>query len=233
MPTLPFHNPLHDVLLDAQAEPSSAATRMEAVRRHAFAVPTAAALDAIRRVARHGVVELGAGTGYWAYVADQQGIDVLAVDIEPAPSPASKWFAHVRPWYPVVRGDHTVAAEHPDRALLLVWPPIDEAWPLDAVDRYRAAGGRHVVYVGEPPGGGTGDDALHARLGLLDGCNHCTYGVESAPCVCDIDARWHEVASVELPHWPGFADDLHVFEAARVSRRRARGRRGGWWRRAR
>ncbi|MET0146384.1 MAG: hypothetical protein ABW328_16610 [Ilumatobacteraceae bacterium] len=229
----PLHNPLLDIVLAATPRAAGAGTRMDTVRRYAFAVPTLEALDAIRRAAPAGVLEIGAGAGYWAYVADQEGIDVAAFDIEPAPSPSSKWFAAVRPWFPVDRRDHTVVEAHGGRTLLIVWPPIDETWPLDALDLYLAAGGRCVVYVGEPPGGGTGDDAFHARLGLLAVCNHCAYGIETSPCVCAIEPRWRRIETVGLPHWPGFVDDLHVFVPRTLSVTPERGRRGARWRRAR
>lgn len=48
---------------------------------YAFGVPTDAALDAI--AARGPVVELGAGTGYWAALLRQAGCDVVAYDITP------------------------------------------------------------------------------------------------------------------------------------------------------
>ena len=60
----------------------------------------------------------------------------------------------------------------------------------DAVDRYYAAGGRHVVFVGEGPGGRTGDGGFHARLGETVGCITCNYGAVDAACTCGIEPHW-------------------------------------------
>jgi hypothetical protein len=81
----------------------SAAGRAEAIARYAFALPSDDALDAIVRSAPHGIVELGAGTGYWAALLEQRGADVVAFDIAPAPSTANAWFAGADAWHTVHR----------------------------------------------------------------------------------------------------------------------------------
>ena len=46
-----------------------------------FGIPSAAALEAI---ARHGpIIEVGAGTGYWAGLLQAMGVDIIAFDAEP------------------------------------------------------------------------------------------------------------------------------------------------------
>ena len=230
-------NPMLDALTAAQSanEGDVAEARADALRRFGFAVPTAAAVWSVRRHAPHGVIEIGAGTGYWAYLARQVGVDVVAVDIEPAPSAKNKWFAATPLWYPVQASDHTCVERFTDRTLLLVWPTRDEVWPADTLVRYRRGGGRCVVYVGEGPGGHCGDDVFHARLGRLRTCTQCVYGVMEAPCICGVEADWRCVETVELPHWPGFADDLHVFVRAPSDGPHAGGeeRRRDSWRRRR
>src|SRR3979411_2575044 len=47
--------------------------RVWCVRRYAFAVPTDAALATLGRYAP--IVELGAGTGYWAFLLRGRGVD--------------------------------------------------------------------------------------------------------------------------------------------------------------
>ena len=141
----------------------------EVLRRYGFAVPTDAALDAIVACSPRGVLELGAGTGHWAALLARRGVDVVAYDVAPPPSPANAWFAGVQPWHHVHPGDERVVEECAERSLLLVWPTRNETWASDAVDRYHAAGGHHVVFVGEGPGGRTGDSGFHARLGETAG----------------------------------------------------------------
>ncbi len=184
--------------------------RDEAIARFAFAVPTDEALDAVASVSPGGVVELGAGTGYWARLLHDRGVDVVAYDTDPPPSPTNPWFAGTAPWFPVEAGTEEVVERHADRTLLLVWPTCNEDWGAAAAERFHRAGGEVLVYVGEPPGGATGDDRLHALLGNLHDCLHCSYGVLDAPCLCGTPRLWRAASTVTLPHWPGRDDDLVV-----------------------
>lgn len=159
-------------------------------------------------------------TGRTLHAAHCAGVDVLAFDTAPAPAADNPWFAGSPPWYSVERADHRVVSGYAHRTLLIVWPTKNETWPLETVDLYAAAGGCTVVYVGEGPGGKTGDDAFHSRLGMLGSCRHCTYGLLDVPCVCDYPAQWAVVAQSELPHWPGCDDNLTVHY--RRPRRRCR-----------
>lgn len=52
--------------------------RAELVRRYAWAVPDAAAIAAL--AARSPLVEIGAGTGYWARLLAAAGADIIAYD---------------------------------------------------------------------------------------------------------------------------------------------------------
>jgi hypothetical protein len=177
----------------------------------AFALPSEAALREIADAAPGGVIEVGAGTGYWARLLHDRGVDVVAVDLAPPPSPDNVWFAGVEPWFPVRVGDETAVDGHPDRALLLVWPTRNEDWPADAAGRFAAAGGRTLAFVGEAVGGRTGDDRLHAVLGELDRCWSCAYGVTTAACVCGIRPAWRRTATVPLPDGTDSADELRLY----------------------
>lgn len=108
--------------------------------RFAWAVPNEAALLAIAQHAPRGVVEIGAGGGYWAYELRRTGADVIAYDLDPAG--VGGW--HNGPWSRVHLGDHRKVKHHPDRTLLLCWPNGD--WADRAVDLYR---GDTVIYVGQ------------------------------------------------------------------------------------
>lgn len=121
--------------------------RRRLAHKYAWAVPNDAALDAI--VARSPIVELGAGTGYWAALLQERGCDVLAFD----PIPDSTYTT-------VHTGNHLLAAAHPDRTLFLCWPTFGESWSSDALRLYD---GHCVIYVGEWRGC-TGDALLHDML---------------------------------------------------------------------
>ena len=204
-------------------------TRTELIAMYGFAIPTDQALHRIGRWSPAGVVEIGAGTGYWAHALQRCGVDVAAFDIEPAPSPQNRWFAGTPAWYAVQRGDHTVAGRFPDRTLLTVWPTKNDIWAAEAVERYHDAGGACVVYVGEGPGGRTGDDVFHALLGDIMTCVQCEYGSTTSPCICRVDARWRRSETIVLPHWPGYHDDVHLY--TRQPRRKSLTRRKQKYRR--
>ena len=219
-------NPLLDAFKEATASVSDMdATRSQLIARYGFAIPSDEALGAISRCSPRGVIEVGAGTGYWAYVLRQAGVDVVAFDIAPAPAAQNKWFAGTRPWHPVQHGDYDVVGHQPERTLLVVWPTKNEIWAAMAAELYHDAGGECLLYVGEGPGGRTGDDVFHALLGELTTCVQCEYGSTTSPCICSVAARWRRSETVALPHWPGYHDDLHIY-TRRGHKARPRWRRG-------
>lgn len=181
------------------------------VRRYSFAIPTDDALTLIRTVAPNGVVEIGAGTGYWAGLLARRGVDVVAFDTEPAPSTSNPWFAGSPAWFPVRPAAHTVVRYHGARCLLLVWPTKNEAWPAETLELFVASGGTAVVHVGESAGGRTGDDMFHALLGELDRCWACAIGLADAACVCGVAPRFRRTRELELPRWEGYHDELRIY----------------------
>lgn len=149
--------------------------RRHATRRYAWAVPSEGALA---RIAERGpIVEVGAGRGYWAALLRLRGVDVVATD------------AH---WYPPTWTDVAImdaaeaAAAHPDRALLLIWPPYNQDTAHRALCAYR---GSTVIYIGEGYGGCTGDDAFHEAL----------------------EREWRAVDGCSVPQWSGLHDHLTVY----------------------
>ena len=129
----------------------------------------------------------------------------------------------MQPWHHVHPGDERVVEVCAERSLLLVWPTWNETWASDAVDGYHAAGGHCVVFVGEGPGGRTGDSGFHARLGETDVCIVCTYGVADTACTCGIDAYWTRTSRTTLPPWHGAETALHVYVPARATSEGPRG----------
>jgi hypothetical protein len=220
----PTVNPLLDFYNDAMALPATTTQpRAEAIRKYGFAIPTDDALEHIERYSSGGVVEIGAGTGYWAHLLDRRGVDVRAFDVEPAPSSANEWFAGTQPWHRIEIADHTVVAQWPTRTLLIVWPTKNDIWASAAVKRYHDAGGSCVAFVGELSAGRTGDEVFHAHLGNVERCLQCAYGILTSPCICDIHQLWTRQTTVVLPHWHGYNDDLHIY--VRLDRATARRRR--------
>lgn len=105
-----------------------------------------------------GVVEPGAGTGYWAWQMEQAGIDVAAY--EPSDQEPGNHFAR-RTWTTLLRDDHSAPGHHPDRALFLCWPSYAEPWAAQSLACYE---GDLLVYCGEGEGGCTADDSFFHLL---------------------------------------------------------------------
>lgn len=129
--------------------------RQEVVRRWSWAVPDDAAVEmVVRHAAGRPVVEVAAGTGWWARLLADRGVEIHAYDAAPPPA------THA----PVSRGGPEAAGRHPDAVLLLSWPPHRSPAAAEAVAAYLAAGGTTVVYVGEGRGGWTAADDLFDLL---------------------------------------------------------------------
>lgn len=180
-------------------------------KRYSWAVPDEAALKTIAEHSPGGVMEIGAGGGYWAMLLQQRGVDVIAYDPAPPGLSESQWHSG-RAWTAVRVGDHLKAADHPTRALLLCWPSYDEPWAALAIRAYR---GDTVIYIGEGPGGCTGDDAMHALLGERSGCWHHDDDFNDLPCPGDcpgaVGALFEPVAEARIPQWHGLHDTLGVY----------------------
>lgn len=166
------------------------AVREEAILDYAFAVPDGDALEVIAGLAP--IVEMGAGTGYWAGLLRARGVDVIAYDQTPGHGIESGAAAGRRLYTEVLAGGPAALAAHPDRTLLLVWPPLwhegdDEAdMSVACLDHWR---GRSLVYVGDWQGA-TASDAFHQRL----------------------RGEFVEVACHVIPQWDEVRDRLWVFE---------------------
>lgn len=179
-------------------------------RRYSWAIPNDAALITIQQHAPYGVVEIGAGGGYWAGLLRARGVDVVAYDPDPVGGvqlgDMRGWHDGTR-WSEVLLGDHTAVTQHPDRALLLVWPSYDDPWTDEVLDLYA---GDTVIYVGEGQGGCTGTDRMHAILGAEPYCWH-DKGDDDCTCLTGDPARFDRIASADIPQWAGIHDRLNVY----------------------
>jgi hypothetical protein len=126
--------------------------------KYAWAIPCAEAIDAIADL-NEPIVEIGAGTGYWASLLAEQGVDVVAYD-------DFSW-KHEPTFFNVQDGAPKSILQHPERSLFLCWPPYST--PMgDMCVRYWLLGkGKYLVFVGEVGYGCTGDENMQERLDQL------------------------------------------------------------------
>lgn len=93
------------------------------------------------------LVEVAAGTGYWAYLLRQHGADIIAYDHAPIRGGRqNRYHSDTWHWFDVLEADaHAAAARHSERTLLLCWPPLySSLW-----DVLRSYAGDRVVMIGD------------------------------------------------------------------------------------
>jgi hypothetical protein len=188
-----------------------------------FVGPNQPALDSI--AALSPIIEVGAGTGYWAALLRHAGADVVAYDEQP-PSLSSvgteignRFFN--RQFTEVLRGDsiglfveqgsspsaQRPSTEHSHRALMMVFPEspahVDsgeyESWDARCVTAYHAAGGQTVIYVGD------------REETTLKGGPYA-WGETSSKELHEVLAEKFKLsACVGLPNWPYVNSDVTVW----------------------
>ena len=151
-----------------------ATARERAVKEFAWAVPSPLAIKTIAKYSP--IVEIGAGTGYWAYLLEQASAQVVCYDIaEPTTS-----------YVKIKKGGPEVLRDYATHTLFLCWPPYDNHMAFNCLRYYK---GNYVIYIGEGYGGCTADDDFHREL---DGQFKCILTVqipqwEGIHDVCRID----------------------------------------------
>ena len=114
-------------------------------------------------------MEVGAGRGYWANQLSWAGLAVAAYEIEPPDKLENGSFPRAEGqedvWYPVEAVDSLSFDSRSGHVLFLCLPP---GWgsPMasDALTEFERAGGDRLIYIGEPKGGKTGNDAFFDAL---------------------------------------------------------------------
>jgi len=192
-----------DIGFDGNSWMKAFETREVFCKQFSWAIPSDVALA---KIASCGpIIEIGAGTGFWSAMLTARGADVIAFDQAPLPETMPETVcdlltseadadAAINPWHvgqntkgPVMRGSVAEASLHPDRALMLCWPPYSTNFAYDALVDYA---GDTVVYIGEYSGGCCGTDEFFTLL-------HETFD---------------EVDTVDIPQWPGIHDVLTIWK---------------------
>src|SRR5688500_10600535 len=112
---IPFLNPYLDLyqILSDQSPQLQLLARKKLIWAYSWAIPS---LEGIHAISQYSpIVELGAGTGYWAWLLSQVGAQVTAFDHEPLQVPR---------WHSIEQGDESMVHRYSDRALFLCWPPF-------------------------------------------------------------------------------------------------------------
>ena len=167
--------------------------RQRLVRKYCWTIPDPDTVAFVAEHAHGGLVDPMAGTGYWAYLLAQVGVDVVCYDLNPGAALVTNGW-HGEDLYAEVcaKDAAEAAALHPDRTLFLSWPPHARDVGARILVAYK---GKRVIYIGQGHGRGTGDDQMHRIL----------------------DTDWTEVDSRKPVQWWGVYDRVRVYERAFTS----------------
>ena len=125
--TTPPLAPIHSQFADA--------SRTFSCFVYAFATPNTEAINALRR--HSPILEMGAGTAYWAFHMREAGIDVRAIDLAPTKDVANEYHGRSKTWTHVKEGDPSTSISDANgeagtridlhRTLFLCYPPPKDA----------------------------------------------------------------------------------------------------------
>jgi len=134
---------------------------------YAYATPSPYALQQLTiQLRKKHVIEVGAGTGYWAALLQHHGIDIQAYDISPPGDYSDNEYHSEVPAFTNVqqldasRSATSTTTSGKDDALFLCYPPPGTDMAFSALQSFR---GDMVVHVGEWMGL-TGDTAFESLI---------------------------------------------------------------------
>jgi hypothetical protein len=189
-----INNPYMQEFLVARRHPDAVSWEFQHrfTHKYSWSVPTDAALLAIKNFAPAGICEIGAGTGYWAKLLRELGVNVAAYDPNPVEEGGNRYHKNVTSFTTMERGDVTAVSQHSDRVLMLCWPP--KGWgehgsPMSHEALEQFAGDR-LVYIGQGRGGVTGTEEFHQLL----------------------KRDWTCVKRTRLPHFKHIYNALHLYQ---------------------
>lgn len=181
----PYRSMPHGDNADYDTWAKNTPQRHDHVARYSWTITDPATVGFVVQHSGGRMVDPMAGTGWWAHILAEHGVDVACSDLAPG---TNHWHDGQPLWAPVAAAPAVDAvAAHPDRTLFLAWPPYDRP---DGVDTVRAYAGQRLILIHEGEGGCIGDDALFAEL----------------------DTNWVEMADHVPVQWFGMHDRITVYD---------------------
>jgi hypothetical protein len=125
------------------------------VKVYAWAITDPVVIEEIVKYTKGcGIVEIGAGSGYWAKILSEEGVDIVAYD-QSSLNRKGKEFVFLKEYFPVKYGSYEKVVKHSSRALFLCWPPYATPLAYQCVLKYK---GDVLIYIGEDGGGCNGNE---------------------------------------------------------------------------
>lgn len=156
--------------------------RHDMCREYAFAIPTKEALKEISKYSP--IVEIGAGSGYWASLLKKNGAEILAYD----KYHKDNKYNFTKKYTEVLQSDEKILKTlDPSYNLLLCWPNYDNDFAYKSLKLFK---GVILIYIGEPEGGCTGDEKFHNLL----------------------QKDWSLIQNISIPQWDGIHDQINIYK---------------------
>ena len=114
------------------------------IKKFTFALPFLEILEYIKKF--EPILEIGAGSGYWACLLKKIGCDIIATTIDDQLHPYPKKYTDIEYLTAI-----EASKKYPDRTVLMCWPSMAN-WPVKALPYIN-----RLIYIGEW-GGCTGND---------------------------------------------------------------------------
>lgn len=157
-------------------------------REFSFAIPNREAINEI--VKYSPLIEIGAGSGYWAYLIRKNGGKIVAFDNEER---NRDWIEHRKSifftgnWFDVKFGDENKIKKYPNHTLFLCWVELGGDYGLKALKLYK---GKHLIYIGEFEGDCCATDKFFKYL----------------------NKHFKEIKEIDIPKWNGLHDWFVIYE---------------------
>lgn len=165
--------------------------RNDFVTEYSFTIPCYEILKKI--AALSPIVEIGAGSGYWARCITELGGDVIAYDSSPPGEHApwewykgNAWFDDS--WFSIIQGDESAVSAHPERTLFMAWPMPMSRMAYNTLVNYKNGGGEKIIYIGNPHPASSGDEHFYKLL-----------------------YKQREEENIDLYSWPGITEKLLIY----------------------
>ena len=173
----------HRIWSEDAAETANGIRPRDYLRHYfSYAIPSEDALIAISKLSP--IIEIGAGSGYWAELLRTKGATVEAYD-------NGSWQTAWKRSFGVVKnGGPEKVLEYPSHNLFLCWPPYDDKMAAEATINFLSGTGEFLIYIGEGDGGCTGDESFHELL----------------------RTKFSEVSRITIPQWSYIHDYLTIYK---------------------
>jgi len=159
--------------------------RVNIIKDFSFALPTASAIKTLAELSP--LIEIGAGTGFWAKLIEEEGGNITAFDMYP-PNEVSNHYGFNKCFTDVKKGGPEKLSNFDAHNLFLCWPPYERDMALDCISN-KGWKGKYLIYIGEYFGC-TANEEFHRELAL----------------------SWRQIKTIHIPQWPGIHDKMYIYE---------------------